>query len=216
MPEGELVYTPEAPWLPPADPVKFPEGRLTPKWVGGVTFGNPGAPPVDLVVRSHLNPMEPNDPRYMAAWRTFWRALSFANRKKVYLMLMRWKEAALEAQDRPDLSEEEATWIRRFLPNVDAALGRLQRAKAEPMSWAGAEFSKYQPEHRAMMEGLIGAIVLHRKGEISDAELYTILQAIDVDPDDFDDAIHTPNLNRVKKACVTGEPFTWETTYRNS
>ena len=44
------VYTPAQPWYPPATPVEFPEGRLTPAWVGKVAKSKHG----DIVIRSHL------------------------------------------------------------------------------------------------------------------------------------------------------------------
>lgn len=64
-----------------------------------------------------------------------------------------------------------------FRGDVDGALNRLARARTEPMAWAGAEFAKYAPEERVMLEALIGAITLHRTGELSDDELYTIWAA---------------------------------------
>ncbi len=50
------VYTPAQPWYPPATPVEFPEGRLTPPaWVGKVAKSKHG----DIVIRSHLVPRHP-------------------------------------------------------------------------------------------------------------------------------------------------------------
>lgn len=215
MPE-DLVYSPERPWLPPAVPVPFPEGRLTPTWVGKVAKSRRGEASVDVVVRSHLRPMHPDDPRYKAAWRTFWRALAFADRRNVEEMLHDWLAAATAAKQRPDLPPAEAEWINRFIPQVTDAINRLGRAKAEPMAWAGAEFSKYQPEQRILTEALIGAIALHRKGVIDDQQLYNILNSLDVDPEDFPPGINPDNLAAIIAACVTGEPLDLESTYRRS
>lgn len=55
------VYTPAQPWYPPATPVEFPEGRLTPAWVGKVAKSKHG----DIVIRSHLVPCTP---RTSATW----------------------------------------------------------------------------------------------------------------------------------------------------
>lgn len=214
MIDDDLVYSPERPWLPPANPVPFPEGRLTPEWVAEVARRTDGDT-IDLVLRSHLRAEEPNDPRYMAAWRTFWRALGFAGRRNILGMLTGWREAALEAQQRPDLSDEEETWIKRFLGNVDAGIARLERAKDEPMSWAGPKYARYAPEQRARTEALIGAIVLHRDGDINDAELYNILGALDLDPKDSPIGIDEDNLDRILDACVEGTPLDLESSYHD-
>lgn len=216
MSQDDLVYTPDRPWLPPATPIPFPEGRLTPEWVGKVARRKAGNAPVDLVLRSHLKAMEPNDPRYMASWRTFWRALAFSDRQNIIDLLSDWLAAATAAQGDPAVSEEEATWINRFIVNVEAAIARLDRAKNEPMSWAGAEYAKYPPEQRARVEALIAAIVLHRKGNIGDEQLYTVLGSLYVDPDDFDQGISEQNLTRIMDACVTGAPIDFENTYRRN
>lgn len=213
MSDDELVYSPEQPWLPPGEPVAFPEGRLTPEWVGNVARGKDAAAPLDLVLRSHLNPMTPNDPRYMAAWRTFWRALGFADRKNALNLLAHWRAAAETAKQRPDLSDQEEVWIRRFIPNVEAAASRLSRAKNEPMAWAGARYAKYPPEQRARTEALVGAIVLHRDGDINDQELYSILGALALDPNDFRHGIEDDNLDRIMDACIDGEPLDLESTF---
>lgn len=216
MSQGDLVYTPDRPWLPPANPVPFPEGRLTPEWVGAVARRKAGNAPVDVVLRSHITAMEPNNPRYMAAWRTFWRALAFSGRQNILDLLTDWLAAATAAQADPSVSEEEAVWIRRFIGNVEAGIARLDRAKNEPMSWAGAEYAKYPPEQRARVEALIGAIVLHRRGDIGDEQLYTVLGGLYVDPDDFDQGITDENLARITDACVTGTPIELENTYRRN
>ena len=211
--KGDLFYSPDRPWLPPAEPVRFPEGRLSPEWVGEVARRKAGNVTIDLVLRSHLRAEEPNDPRYMAAWRTFWRSLAFAGRKNIMTMLEDWREAALAAQQLPDLSDEEQTWIARFIPNVEAGIARLERAKNEPMSWAGPKYAKYPPEQRSRTEALIGAIVLHRDGDINDQELYNILGCLDVDPNNSGQGIDEDNLDRILDACAEGTPLDVESTY---
>jgi hypothetical protein len=62
-----------------AHPVEFPSGRVTPSWVGTVAKSDTG----DVVIRSHLVPRNASDERCMGAFRTFWRALAFADRKNV-------------------------------------------------------------------------------------------------------------------------------------
>lgn len=206
------VYSPEQPWFPPATPVEFPEGRLTPSWVGKVAKSKNG----DIVIRSHLVPRHPKDKRYMGAFRTFWRAMAFADRKGVYAMLERWLADAEAELANPDLSDDDAVFVRRFRGDVDGALKRLSRANDEPMAWAGAEFSKYAPEERVMLEALIGAITLHRAGDLSDDELYTILGSLDVDPADRDTGITSTALAKIRTAAQTGEPLELESTYRRS
>lgn len=206
------VYSPERPWFPPATPVEFPEGRLTPAWAGKVAKSSSG----DIVIRSHLVPRHPKDKRYMGAFRTFWRAMAFADRKGVYAMLERWLADTEAELANPTLSEEDAVFARRFRGDVDGALQRLNRANDEPMSWAGAEFSKYAPEERVMLEALIGAIALHRGGDLSDDELYAILGCLDVDPADRDTGITQASLDKIRTAAQTGEPLELESTYRRS
>lgn len=211
MTEGR-VYSAAQPWFPPATPVDFPEGRLTPAWVGKVAKSKTG----DIVIRSHLVPLHAGDKRYMGAFRTFWRALAFADRKGVLAMLQRWLVDAEAELANPDLAEEDAVFVRRFRGDVDGALNRLSRANNEPMAWAGAEFSKYAPEERVMLESLIGAIALHRAGDLSDDELYAILGCIDVDPNDRDTGITEDSLRKIRTAAQTGEPLELESTYRRS
>jgi hypothetical protein len=170
----------------------------------------------DVVIRSHLVPRHPQDKRYMGAFRTFWRALAFADRRGVYAMLERWLgDADAELAGTP-LSEEDVAVLRRFRGDVDGALNRLKRADDEPMAWAGAEFSKYAPEERVMLEALIGAISLHRAGDLSDDELYAILGSLDVDPADRDTGITDAALAKIRTAAQTGEPLELESTYRRS
>jgi len=206
------VYTPAQPWYPPATPVEFPEGRLTPAWVGKVAKSKHG----DIVIRSHLVPRHPQDKRYMGAFRTFWRALAFADRKGVYAMLERWLADADAELASTGLTDEETGILRRFRGDVDGALNRLRRADDEPMAWAGAEFSKYAPEERVMLEALIGAITLHRAGDLSDDELYSILGSLDVDPADRDTGITKAALAKIRTAAQTGEALELESTYRRS
>jgi len=206
------VYSPEQPWFPPATPVEFPEERLTPAWAGKVAKSASG----DIVIRSHLVPRHPKDKRYMGAWRTFWRAMAFADRKGVYAMLERWLADAEAELASPTISEEDAPYVRRFRGDVDGALQRLSRANDEPMSWAGAEFSKYAPEVRVMLEALIGAISLHRAGDLSDDELYAILGSLDVDPADRDTGITETALAKIRTAAQTGEALELQSTYRRS
>ncbi|MEU0497927.1 hypothetical protein [Mycobacterium sp. NPDC006124] len=206
------VYTPAQPWFPPATPVDFPEGRLTPAWVGKVAKSKHG----DVVIRSHLVPRHPQDKRYMGAFRTFWRALAFADRRGVYTMLERWLADADAELAGAALSEEDVAVLRRFRGDVDGALNRLKRADDEPMAWAGAEFSKYAPEERVMLEALIGAISLHRAGDLADDELYAILGSLDVDPADRDTGITDAALAKIRAAAQTGEPLELESTYRRS
>lgn len=206
------VYTPAQPWFPPATPVGFPEGRLTPAWVGKVAKSKHG----DIVIRSHLVPRHPQDKRYMGAFRTFWRALAFADRRGVYAMLERWLDDADAELAGTALSEEDVVVLRRFRGDVDGALNRLKRADDEPMAWAGAEFSKYAPEERVMLEALIGAISLHRAGDLSDDELHAILGSLDVDPADRDTGIADAALAKIRTAARTGEPLELESTYRRS
>lgn len=206
------VYTPAQPWYPPATPVEFPEGRLTPAWVGKVAKSKHG----DIVIRSHLVPRHPQDKRYMGAFRTFWRALAFADRKGVYAMLERWLADTDAELAGTGLTDEETGILRRFRGDVDGALNRLRRADDEPMAWAGAEFSKYAPEERVMLEALIGAITLHRAGDLSDDELYSILGSLDVDPADRDTGITKAALSKIRTAAQTGEALELESTYRRS
>lgn len=212
MTDDAFVYSPDRPWLPPAKPVRFPKGRLTPEWVGEVAKGSTTAS-LDLVLRSHLTPMDTNDVGYMAAWRTFWRTLAFANRRRVLVLLQEWLAAATAAKELPDLPEEEAVWIRRFIPNVESAIARLEKSRNEPMAWAGARYAKYPPEQRARVEALIGAIVLHRDGDIDDNELYNILGSLRVDPNDRHSGIEEENLERVMDACIDAQPLDLESTY---
>jgi len=206
------TYSPQQPWFPPADPVEFSAGRLKPEWVGRVAKSDTG----ELVIRTHLVPRHPADDRYMAAWRTFWRSLAFANRTGVAAMLRRWHAAASAELAGRGLDDTEDSILRRFRGDTAAALNRLARAKDEPMSWAGAEFAKYQPEQRVMVEALIGAIVMHRGGELSDAELYTVLDCLAVDPDERAVGISARSLDAISVGTRTGEPLQLWSTYRKS
>jgi hypothetical protein len=208
----DRTYSATQPWFPPEQPVDFPSSRLTPAWVGKVAK----SANVDVVIRSHLVPRNASDKRYMGAFRTFWRALAFANRKNVEAMLQRWLADADAQLADPTVTDDEKTVVKRFRGDVDGALNRLARARTEPMAWAGAEFSKYAPEERVMLEALIGAITLHRAGELTDAELHTILGCLDVDPQDRDSPITAESLNKIRAAARTGEPLALQSNYRRS
>lgn len=104
-------------------------------------------------------------------------------------------------------------WIRRFIPNVESAIARLEKSRNEPMAWAGARYAKYPPEQRARVEALIGAIVLHRDGDIDDNELYNILGSLRADPKDRHSGIEEENLERVMDACIDAQPLDLESTY---
>lgn len=67
-----------------------------------------------------------------------------------------------------------------------------------------------------MLEALIGAIVLHRAGEVSDSELHGILGCLDVDPDDREATISAASLEKIAAAVRSGEPLALESTYRRS
>ncbi len=205
-------YSHDQPWFPLAEPIEFPE-RVKPAWVGKIARGESDVLTIDRVVRSHLHPLHPGDKAYTAAWHTFWRALAFADRRNVIQLFNDWMQKAEFAAARPDLPEDEAVWVRRFMGDVRGALGRMARGKEEPMAWAGAEFAKYAPEMRFMVEGLIGAIALHRAGEVSDLELYGILQVLGVDPADSEGGMNPENLAAVKHSCLTGEPLEMLSSY---
>jgi hypothetical protein len=81
------------------------------------------------------------------------------------------------------------------------------------MAWAGPEFAKYPPEQRFVLEGLIGAITLHRSGDINDMELYSILQNLEVDPAERHVGINADNLDAIKHSCITGDPLELQTAY---
>ncbi|SUA31662.1 Uncharacterised protein [Mycolicibacterium fortuitum] len=206
------VFSSDQPWFPPAVPAEFPDGRLTPTWVGKVAKSASG----DIVIRSHLRPRHPDDKRYMGAFRTFWRALAFADRQGVIAMLQRWLADAETELANPELDPEIAVHVRRFRGDVDGALNRLSRANNEPMAWAGAEFSKYAPEQRVMLEALIGAIVLHRAGDLTNDKLYNILTSLDVDPNDRPAGITEESLSKIRAAAQYGEPLELQSTYRRS
>lgn len=204
-------YTAEQPWFPPEQPVEFPD-RVTPKWVGNVAKSRS----VDVVVRSHLVPLHASSNAYKGAWRTFWRALAFADRQGVVDLLTRWQADAETALADPAVSDEDAAIIRRFSNDAAGAVNRINRAKEEPMAWAGADFAKYPPEVRVMVETLIGGYDLHRAGEISDSELYRILSAMAVDPQDSPTGIAEETRRRIRESARTGQAPAVESVYRKS
>lgn len=212
-------YTPDQPWFLVAEPPEFPE-RVTPHWVGSLIHyrGHRGIPEEGvLYIRSHMQPRQPkSDKPYWGAWRTFWRSLAFGDRRLVFELFEHWTTLAETRQADPGISDDESTALRRFLKDVESARDRLNRAKDEPMSWAGPEFAKYQPEQRTMLETLIGGIVLHRAGDISDDQLYEVLDVLDVDPGQRRDGISEGNLARILHAAVTGEPLEQAKGYKRS
>jgi len=205
-------FSDEQPWFPLAEPVEFPD-RVKPSWVGKIARGESDVLTIERVIRSHLHPLHPGDNVYTAAWRTFWRALAFGDRRNVVNLLNDWMAKAEFAAKRPDLPDEEEKWVRRFMGDVKGALGRMARGKEEPMAWAGAEFAKYAPEMRFVVEGLIGAIALHRDGEVNNMELYGILQVLNVDPIDSEGGMNPENLEAVKNSCRTGDPLELLSSY---
>ncbi len=85
----------------------------------------------------------------MGAFRTFWRALAFADRKGVYAMLERWLADADAELAGTGLTDEETGFLRRFRG------GRRRRTQPAPArrrrthGVGRAEFSKYAPPRNA-------------------------------------------------------------------
>ncbi|MCS6759590.1 MAG: hypothetical protein MO852_12005 [Candidatus Devosia euplotis] len=196
------VYSPQQPWYQLPAPADFPD-RVTPKWVGGIVHSDLA----EAYLRWHLLPRVSKDSKYMGAWRTFWRTMAFADYGRGDDILRRWDERAAARLEDPGVSDEEAAIVRRCRGDVDGAINRLKKASDEPMSWAGAEFAKYPPEMRMMTESLIGAVVLHRAGEVSDEELYAVLDVLQVDPERRTRGIQPAARQRLQQALETGEPL---------
>ena len=187
------------PWDYPA--VDLPE-RVTPKWVGEVTASQIG----DAYIAAHLVPAR-QDKQYKAAWRTFWRALSFNDRRprRIVATLAGWRDEAEAELTSGDLSEEQSSVQRKFRSNVNGALDRIDRESGEALAWAGVEFAKYPPEMRAMLETLVVALDEFRQGRLQADEVVTTLAVVDLDPRDrsvqIPDATHQWVRNEIAKVA---------------
>lgn len=205
-------YSPDKPWYRMAKPVEFPKGRLKADWVGKLNTSDTA----DGVLRSHLIPLHPKDNSYMAAWRLFWRALAFGDRTNIDALLQSWLADTTAALASGDLPEDEARAARAFRGDVEQSLSRIEKAKNEPLGWAGAIWAKYSPESRVAIEALVGAIVLHREGELSNEELYQVLDCLNLDPTKSPRTINADNLEKIFNSIVNGDELELESVYAKS
>src|SRR5699024_9897386 len=83
--------------------------------------------------------------------------------------------------------EREAKRARKFLRMCDDALDRMKRLRSQPLEWAGAAASGFNPAARDVLAKLIDAIDRHRSqvGDESsqvDLELWRVLDDVGLDP----------------------------------
>jgi len=213
-PEPEFAFSSQTPWFPPAEPYESKKSRLAKaEWVAQLPTSDDGP----STIRSLLIPGRAKDSTYMAQWRIFWRMLAFEDWPGMQDMLMDWLEAAEKKMGFDNLLEEERTWVRRFIGDVKGALDRLDRARNEPLGWAGAKWALYPPQTRVTVEALVGAIDLHRQGKLSNDELYTVLDRLKLNPRECPTGTPESNMEAIFNAIVNGdsldrtgdEPLEW-------
>jgi len=205
MMKDAAAYSAQQPWYPLTEPAEFPS-RVTPRWVGEIMHSARG----ETYLRWHLLPRARKDAKYMAAWRTFWRTMAFADYasgESGERILRRWAALAARRLNDADVDSEEAAIVRRFLSDVEGGLNRIARFGEESMAWAGAEFSKYPPEMRTLTETLVGAIVLHRADRIDDEQLHAVLDVVMLDPDCKQRGIRVESLAAIERAIAERSPL---------
>jgi len=201
-------YSPEEPWFAPAEPIRFALDRtrkLDLKWLAAALEDSDTA---EVLIRSHLQPQNPKDKSYMSNWHMFWRALGFGDRGKVDDLMRRWladADAALAAGDDPDSARVRV--VRRFRGDVDQAYNRFVHTEGEPLGWAGPVWARYPMAPRRTIEALVAAIALHRVSEITDEQLYSVLDALALEPGPGGERIFEDNRQIVKRAIVDGAPL---------
>lgn len=205
---AEDDYSPEAPWVAPANPIRFgvePQSkRLDLKWVTRMLDSELA----ELLIRAHLEPQDTRDKTYMDNWKVFWRAVGFSGRGEIPALMERWlADADHELAEAGDPDSVHAKTVRRFRNDVDAAYNRLLYADGEPLAWAGPVWSKYGKAPRRVIEALVAAISLHQSGDIRDAQLYGVLAALALDPGPGGDRIDPDNLRALRAALTDGEPL---------
>jgi hypothetical protein len=196
-------YSSDAPWLPPADPWEFKldaRGRLDLEWLAR-TLDSKRA---ELLIRSHLRAPNPKDKAYKSNWEMFWRAVGYSDPGPVAELMERWLDAADAELAAGDPDSESLRPVRRFRSDVDQAYHRLERHAIQPLAWAGATWARYPVGPRRVIEALVAAIALHRDQRIGDTELYSVLQALGLDPGPHAERITPENLSIVFDALATG------------
>lgn len=197
-------YSSEKPWLPPAEPWQFKldaRNKLDLEWLAA-TLDSPRA---ELLIRSHLRPLSPQDRTYKSNWEMFWRAVGYGDRTRIVDLMERWLAAAdAELAAAVDPDSESLRQVRRFRGDVDQAYNRSLRGEVQPMGWAGPVWSKYPMAPRRVIEALVATIALHRDKRIGDVELYNVLKALGLDPGPHAERIDPDNLELVFNSLATG------------
>ncbi|WP_079673511.1 hypothetical protein [Mycobacteroides abscessus] len=168
-------------WDPIAESpvIKLP-GQMSPKWVGAEVVHQKNG---ELIVLAHLNKRDPKDQRYNSQWQRFWKNLSYGERNRTWTLslLERWKKMATDAPAGA-LTEEQDRARRNFLNNITGALARVAKYSAEPMAWAGPEFSKYPSELLDIIEVLTVGIDEFLEGNIDEEGLARVLKSQKLHP----------------------------------
>jgi hypothetical protein len=85
----------------------------------------------------------------------------------------------------------------------------VQRDGLEPMAWGGNEFVNYPTNARVIIEALAVAIDEHRDGQISDEQLWGLLDTLGVDPHTVrtDSLVPDDARRRILAAARDGQPL---------
>lgn len=170
------------PWDLAAEAADLPD-RATPQWVAQELQRSPEQ--FAALLRGHLVPArKKSDTRYQRQFRGLWRAVAFTDRRlrsRILKLLHSWQEQAQAA-----LADEGGGFDRRvvemFARDVDGAIARVHRDGREPMAWGGNEFVNYPVNARVVIEALSVAIDEHRDGQLTDEQLWGLLDVLGVDP----------------------------------
>jgi hypothetical protein len=198
------------PWDLATDVPELPD-RATPQWVAQELQRSPEQ--FAALLRTHLVPAKKkSDTRYQRQFRGLWRAVAYTDRRlrsRILKLLHGWEEQAeaVLAQDAGTGIDRRA--VEMFGRDVAGAIARVQRDGQEPMAWGGNEFVNYPTNARVIIEALAVAIDEHRDGQISDEQLWGLLDTLGVDPHTVrtDSLVPDDARRRILAAARDGQPL---------
>ena len=201
---------PVNPWELATNVPELPD-RATPQWVAQELQRSPQQ--FAALLRTHLVPAKKkSDTRYQRQFRGLWRAVAYTDRRlrsRILKLLHGWQEQAETVLEQDPAAGIDRRAVEMFSRDVAGAIARVHRDGQEPMAWGGNEFVNYPNNARVIIEALAVAIDEHRDGQISNEQLWGLLDTLGVDPHSVptDSLVPDDARRRILAAARDGQPL---------